>query len=147
MEFRQIRYFVAVAEELHFTRAAERLHISQPPLSRQIKVLEEELGVRLFHRTKRKVELSDAGRTFLVEARQIIARIAHAEGLVVQANRGNVGQLVVGYWPGMSSIVARILNPHFRDELCPANLRALFFISIHAGLNAVQTPRRYTPSG
>jgi DNA-binding transcriptional LysR family regulator len=72
--------------------------------------LEEELGARLFHRTRRKVELSDAGRAFLPEARQIIARLAHARGLVEQSNRGSVGQLVVGYWPGMSSIVAEAIK-------------------------------------
>lgn len=72
--------------------------------------LEEELGAKLFRRTRRKVELSDAGRAFLPEARQIIARLDHARGLVEQANRGSVGQLVVGYWPGMSSIVAEALK-------------------------------------
>src|SRR6202035_4472407 len=110
MELRQIRYFVCVAEELHFTRAAQRLNISQPPITRQIMQLEEELGAKLFRRTRRKVELSDAGRAFLPEARQIIARLDHARGLVEQANRGSVGQLVVGYWPGMSSIVAEALK-------------------------------------
>jgi DNA-binding transcriptional LysR family regulator len=110
MELRQIRYFVSVAEELHFTRAAQRLNISQPPITRQIMQLEEELGAKLFRRTRRKVELSDAGRAFLPEARHIIARLDHARGLVEQANRGSVGQLVVGYWPGMSSIVAEALK-------------------------------------
>jgi LysR family transcriptional regulator, hca operon transcriptional activator len=69
VELRQLRYFVAVAEELHFSRAAEHLHISPPSLTEQIKNLEEQLGTRLFVRTKRNVALTDAGESFLVEAR------------------------------------------------------------------------------
>src|ERR671918_618584 len=76
MNFQRLRYFVAVAEELNFSRAAERLHMAQPPVSYQIKRLEEELGAQLFHRTKRNVRLTDAGRLLLVEARGLLV---HAE--------------------------------------------------------------------
>ena len=123
MELRQLRYFVAVAEELNFGRAAARLHISQPPLTRQIHRLEEELGVNLFRRTTRKVELTEAGQTFVIEARQIIARVAHAAGLASQANRGIAGHLVIGYTPPRTALVARTLKvfaqkyPNVRLEL------------------------------
>ena len=68
MEFRQLRYFVTVAQELHFSKAAERLQITQPALSKQIRVLETELGIELFIRTKRSVKLTKAGEVFLVQA-------------------------------------------------------------------------------
>ena len=78
MDLRQLSYFVAVAEELSFSRAAVRVHISQPPLSRQLQNLEDELGVQLFERRPRGLTLSPAGRTFLVHARDILARIETA---------------------------------------------------------------------
>lgn len=97
MELRHLRYFITLAEELHFGRAAERLHIAQPPLSQQIRQLEAELGFSLFHRTKRSVQLTDAGHIFLAEAQQILKRLEQAVQLGRQASRGEVGQLVIGF--------------------------------------------------
>jgi DNA-binding transcriptional LysR family regulator len=97
MELRHLRYFVTLAEELHFGRAAERLHIAQPPLSQQIRQLENELGFELFHRTKRKVELSEAGEAFLVEVQQIFRQLEQAIFLGRQVSRGEIGQLVIGF--------------------------------------------------
>ena len=89
MELRQLRYFVAVAEELHFRRAAARLHISQPPLSQQIRALEDELGCRLLTRTRRRVELTPAGQAFLRDARQLLGEL---DGAVATARRIDAGQ-------------------------------------------------------
>ncbi|EPX3564194.1 LysR substrate-binding domain-containing protein [Pseudomonas aeruginosa] len=97
MELRHLRYFIAVAEELHFGRAAERLGISQPPLSQQIQALEEEIGARLFERTSRRVELTDAGRLFLDESRQVLAQVDKAVLLARRAHLGELGELKIGF--------------------------------------------------
>src|SRR5919202_503074 len=96
MELRHLRYFIAVAEELHFSRAAERLQIAQPPLSQQIRALEEELGVQLFERTKRRVQLTEAGQVFLEETRQVLTQLEQAVRAAQRASRGEIGRLGVG---------------------------------------------------
>ncbi|MFN6570861.1 LysR family transcriptional regulator [Dendronalium sp. ChiSLP03b] len=97
MELRHLRYFVTLAEELHFGRAAERLHIAQPPLSQQIRQLEKELGFELFYRTKRNVQLTEAGQVFLSEVQQILKQLQQAIQVGQQTSRGEVGQLVIGF--------------------------------------------------
>ena len=113
MELRHLRYFVAVAEELNFTRAAERLNMAQPPLSTQIRSLEEELGVRLFDRDKRRVDLTQAGRQMLVRARAILAAADDAVKEIRRTAAGEIGELLLGY--AASAMFT---------ELLPATLRA-----------------------
>jgi DNA-binding transcriptional LysR family regulator len=107
MELRHLRYFVAVAEELNFTRAAERLYIAQPPLSTQIRALEEELGVQLFERDKKRVYLTQAGRYFLDRARGILASVQAAKDEAHSAATGDVGKLTIGFTA--SSILTQAL--------------------------------------
>ncbi|HEX5393863.1 MAG TPA: LysR substrate-binding domain-containing protein [Rhodocyclaceae bacterium] len=116
MELRHLRYFVAVAEELHFTRAAERLHIGQPPLSQQIQALEEELGVQLFARSKRRVALTEAGQRFLVSARQILADTEQAAEQARRAARGEVGELRIGFTSSLplTPLLPGVLNDYRR---------------------------------
>jgi DNA-binding transcriptional LysR family regulator len=97
MELRQLRYFVAVAEELHFRRAAARLHISQPPLSQQIAALEKELGVRLLARTRRRVELTLAGESFLRDARAMLTELDVASTKARAIEAGQAGMLRVTF--------------------------------------------------
>ncbi len=97
MELRHLRYFVAVAEERHFGRAAERLHIAQPPLSQQIRRFEEELGEPLLYRTTRSVELSPAGAVLLERAREILAAVDSAIEDARRAARGEYGRLAIGF--------------------------------------------------
>ena len=97
MELRHLRYFIAVAEEAHITRAAERLGIQQPPLSQQIKALEQELGVQLLRRKPRGVELTDAGQAFLERARIILAEVERAFASTRRTARGEQGRVVVGF--------------------------------------------------
>ncbi len=97
MELRQLRYFVAVAEAGNFSRAAQRLHVSQPPLSTQVKNLEHALGVRLLERSNRGVTLTAAGAAFLPEARALLERLEHAKRQALRAHRGQIGTLAVGF--------------------------------------------------
>src|SRR5687767_9596121 len=111
MELRHLRYFVAVAEEENVTRAAERLHVSQPPLSRQIRGLEDELGVELFERSAKSIRLTDAGRMFLTEARAVLERADQAVHAVKAIGSGVSGELNVGFAPSLAvDILPRALR-------------------------------------
>ena len=99
LDLRQLRYFVAVAEEGHITRAAQRLGMQQPPLSQQIKALEGQLGVQLFRRKARGVELTESGQVLLAEAHFILARLEQAERATLSTARGEQGKLRVGVAP------------------------------------------------
>ena len=99
MDLRQFRYFVVLAEELHFTRAAQRLSIGQPPLSLQIQAIERELGTELLKRNRRKVELTEAGKLFLEEAKAALAQAERAVETAKRAARGEIGTLRVGFTP------------------------------------------------
>ena len=96
MDFRQFRYFIAAAEELHFARAAEKLGIAQPALSQQIKAIEQQLGTRLFLRAKRRVELTETGAIFLEEARAALEQADRAVRIVRNMARGEAGQIDIG---------------------------------------------------
>ncbi len=125
MELRHLRYFVAVAEELNFRRAAERLHLAQPPLSAQIKSLETELGVRLFDRSTRSVRLTEAGRVLLDEARQVLQSARQAEQRTRQVGLGLQGTLRMGIIaPSANAWMASILR-EFRQTY-PGVQLALF---------------------
>jgi DNA-binding transcriptional LysR family regulator len=115
---RHLGYFVAVAEELHFGRAAARLHMAQPPLSQRIQALERELGVRLFERSPRRVELTSAGRLLLEEARELLGRVDALRQVMDRARLGEVGTLRAGVPPDATGPVIAALVGAFRER-CP----------------------------
>jgi DNA-binding transcriptional LysR family regulator len=112
MELRHLRYFVAVAEALSFTKAAEKLRLAQPSLTRQVRNLEDEIGVKLFNRSKRRVTLTEAGRLFLFDSKRVLAICAESVAAVQQVNRGESSDLNIGY----------VANIHY--GLLPATLGA-----------------------
>ncbi len=145
MELRHLRYFVAVAEELHFGRAAARLFIVQPSLSQQIQQLEEELGFPLLKRTKRSVELTDAGSVFLAAAQRILAQVQEAKHAAQRAHRGEMGRLVVGYISSSTydllPVMLRAYRERFphvevalRELTTPAQVKALEENELQIGL-------------
>ncbi|MEO1519410.1 MAG: LysR family transcriptional regulator [Cyanobacteria bacterium J06633_2] len=116
MELRDIRYFVAVADTLHFGRAAERLHMTQPALSRQIRALETELEVQLFRRTKRSVKLTIAGQAFLKDAQQILHQVKQTVSTTRRIARGEMGHLRLSFTTSaLRSIVPEIVR-EFRNR-------------------------------
>ncbi|MEM1252763.1 MAG: LysR substrate-binding domain-containing protein [Cyanobacteria bacterium P01_H01_bin.21] len=129
MELRHLRYFLAVAEELHFGRAAQRLHMAQQPLSRQIRNLEEELGVELFYRTKRTIRLTEAGKVFLQETRKTLAQADRAVTVTQRVAQGVAGRLIIGFTgPILNSILPTAVR-EFKQR----------FPDIHLDLTRLQT--------
>lgn len=113
VELRHLRYFVAVAEELHFGRAARRLQIVQPALSKQIVALERELGVTLFVRSKREVSITEAGEALYSEARDILQRVDHATDTAKLTEIGALGSLAIGFiGPAMWNILPSLMREH-----------------------------------
>ncbi|MEV6100883.1 LysR substrate-binding domain-containing protein [Nocardia sp. NPDC051981] len=122
---RQLRYFIAVAEELHFGRAAERLRIAQPALSQRIRKLETDIGARLLERDSRRVELTEAGQILLVEARDLIARWERAKSLVGKAHRGEIDALRVGVPPELAGRVLAAILTAFESRQVRVDLQEL----------------------
>jgi len=116
MQLRQLRYFIAVAEELHFARAAERLHIEQSPLSRAIKELEDSLNVQLFERTTRSTRLTWAGQVFLDESRRVLAAAEHAKATVMSAALGYRGYLRIALSDGITQPRLAALLAQCRED-------------------------------
>lgn len=152
MELRHLRYFVAVAEEQNVTRAAARLHVSQPPLTRQIHDLEGELGVALFERTGRAIKLTDAGRLFLQEARAALSRVEDAVKSVQAAAAKEPCELHVGYAPTPTIEILPVIlrafqkaaahvRPILHDHSSPEMLAGLREGSLQVGF-LMQPPSR-----
>ena len=116
MELRHLRYFIALAEELHFGRAAARMHITQPPLSRQLKELEKELEVILLARNNKVVKLTEPGRIFLEHARHLEELLDRAIKMTRKAHRGEFGRLAIGYLGGAAFHLLPNVLRHFRDN-------------------------------
>jgi len=125
MELRHLRYFVAVADELNVRRAAQRLHVSQPPLSRQIHDLEDELGTKLFDRTNRKLALTPAGECFLKETRQVLSQVQRAVLRTQATSRGEAGQLSVAILPPIGGLFLPPAIREFRERFPVVDLTIL----------------------
>ncbi|ATP40908.1 LysR family transcriptional regulator [Solibacillus sp. R5-41] len=142
IDIRKIRYFIMVAEELNFSRAAERLRMAQPPLSQEIRKLEEELGVQLFHRTKRMVELTDAGKIFLEGSQQTLFQLERTIEETQLAAEGKIGNLIIGFVDS-TEVVIEVLNKFrerfpkihliLREMTTEQQLKALYEKQIHIG--------------
>lgn len=137
MELRHLRYFVAVAEELNFRRAAERLHISQPPLSLQISQLEHEVGARLLERSRQGVALTAAGQTFLTKALEVLGLADQARHAAALAARGEAGELRVAYTPSVKFLAAFTQGVRRFREQHPGTLLHLEEMDSVSQVNAI----------
>ncbi|PEI83715.1 LysR family transcriptional regulator [Bacillus toyonensis] len=142
IDIRKMRYFITVAEELNFSRAAERLMMAQPPLSQEIRKLEDELGVQLFYRTKRMVELTDAGKIFLEGARQTLLQVDRTIKETQLADEGKIGHLIVGFVDSTETVinVLKKFRERFpkiqlilREMTTDQQIKALYEKQIHIG--------------
>lgn len=151
LNLKQIRYFLAVAEERNFTRAAERLHMAQPPLTRQIQALEDDLGAPLFQRSPRGVELTEAGQALMEEAPNLLALARQARERVQLAGQGRLGRLDIGtFGSGVLDLIPRILarfhaeRPQVRivlhDQTKAEQIQALRERRISVGFNRMVPP-------
>ena len=138
MELRHLRCFMAVAEELHFARAAERLHIEQSPLSRAIKELEEELGVRLFNRNTRSTHLTRSGQIFLEHIPRVFAALTQARESVRTMSSGYQGQLRIALSEGISQARLTALLSRCREEEPDTEIR-LYEVSLGQQLKGLET--------
>ncbi|WCE02644.1 LysR family transcriptional regulator [Pseudoxanthomonas sp. JBR18] len=130
MDLRQLKYFVTVARERNFTRAAEHLHIAQPPLSRQIQQMEEELGVQLLVRSSRPIRLTDAGRLFYEEAQQILGRVEQMKDAARRVGHGerrvlNIGFVASTWYGGLPTVIRRL-----RQALPDTEIRMVEMMSL-----------------
>jgi DNA-binding transcriptional LysR family regulator len=138
MELRHLRYFVAVAEALNFTRAAQKLRLAQPSLTRQIRNLEDELGVRLLDRSKSQILLTEEGKSFLLDARRVLALSAESVKSVQRISRGESGQLNLGYLFKFNfDLLPSTLETFY--ETCPEVSVNLFDMSPAEQLRALET--------
>jgi DNA-binding transcriptional LysR family regulator len=137
MELRHLRYFVAVAEELNFTRAAEKLHLSQPSLTRQVHNLEEELGVRLLNRNKNQISLTEEGKSFLMDAKRLVTSSLESIKAVQRFSRGESGQLNLGYLFKFNfDLLPATLKTFYQD--CPEIAVNLFDMSPAEQIRALE---------
>lgn len=132
LELRHLRYFRTVATELHFGRAAEKLHIAQPPLSHQIRQLEAELGFELFTRTKRSVALTPAGQVFLTQVNQIFQQLEQAIEISRKTSRGELGQISIGFVGSATYNILPVILQRFRDR----------YPQVHIDLHELTTDRQ-----
>lgn len=138
IELRHLRYFIAVAEELHFGRAALLLNISQPPLSQQIQILEHEIGARLFARTNRSVQLTAAGQQFLQDARLVLQQVDQAADKAARLHRGDEGEIRIGFTSSAPFITA------VSDALFTFRQR---FPAVHIQMQEINTRQQLAPIG